>query len=355
MSGQSKLYKQSTFSLGIVASVLLGLIFLLNGVALADSQQHYDDHSNHTADTEEIEAMPEMAWPGVERVNLAHSYLSSTVETLAQRIDTFFGEDRVYEEATGTHIQVRSSLVFDQDGELDYDVKFRAKLKLPQLRSKFKLVIESEDKDGALDDFNQDSRRESLTGELEHTDVSASLQYMFQQTKRWNISLRPGLKLSNPVEAFLRLRMSGTLQINHRWLSRGTTQFGYYSEEGWGSDWRLDLERRTGSQDFFRSSSNVWWRENSPGNQFLSQTFLITHILSPRTSVAFEVGVAGETRPKLEDTSYFSSVRYRRDIHRGWLFIELKPQVEFARENDFDEDVSLFVTLEALLGEDYAH
>lgn len=338
----------------IVAVVQLLGLFLCVNTAFADHLQHYAAQQNREA-TEAQETVPEIRLPGVGRVNQAHLYLSSGVEKLAQRIDTFFGENRVYEEATGTYIQTRTSLIVDQDGAVDYDVKFRAKMRLPQLKEKFRLVIESEDEDRGLGDFNQDTKSDTLRGEVENKDVAASLQYMFQQTKRWNISLRPGLKLSDPVETFLRLRMAGTLHLTDKWLMRGITQFGYYSEEGWGSDWRLDVERRTGSKDFFRASSNVWWRENSPGNQFLSQTFLLTHILTPRTSVAFEVGVTGETRPKLEDTSYFSSVRYRRDIHRGWLFLELKPRVEFARENDFDEDVSLFVTLELLLGEDYSH
>jgi hypothetical protein len=338
----------------ILIAVQFCVLFLCVNIAFADHLQHYADLQNQDL-IETYETVPEIKLPGVGKVNQAHSYLSSSVERLAQRIDTFFGEDRVYEEATGTYIQTRTSLVIDQDGGLDYDLKFRAKLRLPQLKEKFRLVIESEDEDRGLDDFNQDTRRNTIKGELENTDVAASLQYMFQQTKSWNISLRPGLKLSDPIETFLRLRMAGTLRMTEKWLMRGITQFGYYSEEGWGSDWRLDVERRTGSQDFFRASSNVWWRENSPGNQFLSQTFLLTHILSPRTSVAFEVGVTGETRPKLEDSSYFSSVRYRRDIHRGWVFLELKPRVEFARENDFDEELSLFVTLELLLGEDYSH
>ena len=339
----------------LVKFFCLALLLLFAGTASADHLQHYSGHDDHVAELSENETVPEMKWTGVDKVNRTHSYLSSNIERLAQRIDIFFGNERIYEEATGTYIQTRSSLIVGQDGELDYDVKFRAKLRLPQLRSKFRLVIESEDEDSGLDDFNQDTKRDSLERELRSSDVAASVQYMFQQTKRWNISLRPGLKLSDPVEAFLRLRMAGTMQLSQKWQTRAITQFGYYSEEGWGSDWRLDFERRTGSQDFFRSSSNVWWREDSPGNQFLSQAFFLSHIMNPRTSVAFEIGATGETRPQLEDTSYFGSVRYRRDIHKGWLFLELKPQVVFDRDNDFDEDLSFYITLEILLGEDYNH
>ena len=85
----------------------------------------------------------------------------------------------------------------------------------------------------------------------------------------------------------------------------------------------------------------------------LGQRLLLTHILDRRQSLAFEVGTSAETRPNLRDLSYFSSLRYRRDIHRGWLFLELKPQLLFARENSYRADPALVLTLEALFGARY--
>ncbi len=321
----------------------------------ADHLQNYKDQTEQSDNSDNPENVPELKWYGVDKVNLTHLYLSSTVEKLSQRIDAFFGEDRVYEEATGSYVQARSSVILDRNGNADYDLKFRVKLKLPQLKSRFRLIIENDDDQGILSDFNRDTQGSSLAGEFERQDLAASLQYILKQTQFLNITLRPGVKLSDPVEAFMRLRLSRTMQLTERWLSRGTGEFGYYTEEGWGNDWKLEFERRLGKRDLFRSSSNARWRENSPGNWFLTQTISFTHILNPRSSIAYELGVSGETRPTLHNTSYFSNVRYRRDIHRGWLFMEVKPRVVFAKENGYDEEVSLLLTLEVLLGETYAH
>ena len=329
--------------------------FLLPAMAFADHLQHYESPSAEAPEAESTDLAPEMTWPGVEKVNITHSYLSSTVENLSQRIDMFFGEDRVYEESTGTYIQARSTAIIEEDSELDYDLKFRAKLRLPQLKSKYRLLIENVDERGNLDDFNRDSKGSSLIDEFERSDFSASLQYFIAETKKWNVSLRPGIRLSNPVEVFMKLRLSRSKQFTERWLARATAQGGYFTDDGWESDIKIDFERRTGHKDFFRSSSSAIWRERSPGNQFLVQTFLFTRILNPRSSVALELGVSGETRPTLYNTSYFTNVRYRRDIHRGWLFMELRPRVVFAKENNYDEELSLLLSLEIILGADYAH
>jgi hypothetical protein len=339
----------------LLLCVLLSSQTISPEFAVAGHLQSYTGQKTVSDAGESLSDIPELDWFGSGKVSRAHSYLSSSVESLSQRIDTFFGEERVYEEATGTYVQARGSVILEQDGAVDYDLKFRAKMRLPQLKSRFKLLIENDDEPGIVDDFARDSKGNTLADEVDNSGLSASLQYLFMETDRWNISLRPGLKLSDPIEAFLKLRMSRTKQLNKRWLSRGTVQLGYFTEEGWGNDWKLELERRAGRKDLFRSTTSVTWRRGSPGNQFLSQTLLLTRILNPRSSVAFELGMRAETRPELQDTSYFTNVRYRRDIHRGWLFFELRPRVVFARENNFDEELSLVLTLEVLLGENYAH
>ena len=66
--------------------------------------------------------------------------------------------------------------------------------------------------------------------------------------------------------------------------------------------------------------------------------------------MAYEAGVAFETDPIFWETGYYSSLRYRRDIHRGWLLLELKPQIEFARDNGFKADLSLALSLEMVFG-----
>jgi hypothetical protein len=337
---------------------LLFFLFVFSRVfsaehASADHLHSYTAQSELSVDTDA--SVPELDWPGVEEVNLTHSYLSSTVEDISRRIDMFFGKERAYEESTGTYVQARSNIIINQDGGADYDLKFRVKLRLPQLKSKYRLLLENDKGQGLSDAFNRDSKGSDLTDEFESSDLSASLQYLFKQTDRLNISLRPGVKFSDPVDAFLRLRMAKTIDFTEQWSSRGTGEFGYFTEEGLRNDWKLEFERKTGYRNFFRTTSNASWREDSPGNWFLAQTLLFTHILNPRSSLAYEVGLTGETKSTLHNTSYFGNVRYRRNIHRGWLFMELRPRIVFAKENNYDEELSLVLTLEVLFGEKYAH
>jgi len=304
-------------------------------------------HLEDTTDVAQLEV------PGVEGVNATHAYLSTTVDKLSRRIDRFFGEERIYQEASGTYVQVRGSLIYGRGGEFDFIGRFRGKVDLPQLEEKVHLVIEGDDSRDSVEAFNRITPGIETVDPLRDSDISAALQFVIREKERWSLSLRPGVKLSTPIESFLRLRFRRAQPLGKIWLSRGTVEAGFYSVRGWRNEWQLDLERALSEKDFFRASTTVLWREEDPGNQLLGQSFLVTHLIDRRQSIAYEAGARAETRPHPRDTSYFSSIRYRRDLHRGWLFLELKPQLVFARENSFKADPALVLTLETLLGAEY--
>ena len=336
----------------LLAETLFFLLFLPH-IAYSDDSEAYDESSASLVGAGAEPDRPELKVPGFGGVNVTHSYLSSTVERLSQRIDGFFGEDRIYEEATGSYIQASGSLIYGRGGEFDFDGKFRVKVDLPQLKEKVNLVIESDDESDTAEDFNRITTGGTIADEIDDSDVTAALQFMLQEKRRWSLAIRPGLKFSDPIQTFIKLRFRRSEPLSEKWLSRGTVELAYFSDRGLENEWRLDLEREIGDKDFFRSSSTVLWREDIPGNQLLTQAFLLTHLIDQRQSLAFEIGSNAETRPNLRDLTYFSSLRYRRDIHRGWLFFEVKPQVIYTRENDFRADPALVLTLEALLGAKY--
>jgi len=335
--------------------VRVGVLFALLSGSLLCGSLNAEEAETGRQDLIEAEQLgsPELKIPGVRGVNVTHSYLSSTVESLSQRIDRFFGENRIYEEATGTYIQARGSLIYNRGGEYDFDGKFRVKVDFPQLEEKVNLVIESDDDRDAEEEYNRITTGADVNDELDDNEITAAVQFVLQQRKKWTLSVRPGLKLSDPVQTFIKLRFRRNEPVGEKWLARGTLQFAYYNDIGLENDWHLDLERAIGNDNIFRSASTVHWQEDVPGNHLLTQVFLLTHRIDHRQSLAFEIGNTSETRPNLRDLSYFSSLRYRRNIHKGWLFFELKPQVIYRRETNYQDEPALVVTLEALLGAKY--
>ena len=56
--------------------------------------------------------------------------------------------------------------------------------------------------------------------------------------------------------------------------------------------------------------------------------------LDRKSAISFDLGVFGETRPERKETSYHLATRYRRNMYRPWLFLELEPGVDFPLTDD---------------------
>lgn len=288
--------------------------------------------------------------PGDVTLTNTHAYLSRNIEQLSDKIDAFFGTQRAFEESSGTYVQLRGSLIYQKYGDVDFDGNVRAKLDLPNLKKKLALVFESESEE------TLDSRGQITTGApsvaetFDNQQASASLQYIVREERFWDLRLQPGIKLHWPPETFLRLRMRRTQPLSEKWLSRVILTPGWYDPRGWEVRLRHDFDRAAGGGSLFRASSEAVWLVKEDRNLGLVQSFAYSHPLGNRVQMAYQTGVTFETDPTFWDTAYFSSIRYRRNIHRGWVFLELKPQILFEREQDFKADASFAVSLEILFG-----
>jgi hypothetical protein len=297
---------------------------------------------------------PELSFPGVSGLTGFHSYFSHNVEGLSRRIDSFFGTTRAYEESSGTYLLLRGSVIYGRGGNIDYDGKVRAHLDLPNLSDRINLLIESEQPD-QIDQTSQDTPTTgtSLSQTINDQSLAATLQYILQHKEFWDVRLQPGVKLHWPPDPYLRLRCRWLYPLSATWLSRVTFTPGWYSTRSWEARLRYDLERGTGNEALFRSSSQAVWLLDEPHNLLWSEVLFFSHPLSSRAWMAYDLGVSGVIEPEFEDSHYFASIRYRRDIHHGWVFLELKPQIDLDRNDDFKPDPSIALTLEMLFGGRY--
>lgn len=283
-----------------------------------------------------------------------HQAVSNRLEALSRRMDAFLGEDRIYEEATETYLQLRTDLIYERGGHVSFDHRLRLKLDLPQTEKRLKLLLESEsDRDTVLD---EDSEAPSIRDDLnpQQSNYSAALQFILKETRRWNISLGPGIRLRTPPDPFARLRIRRHQSMGSTWQNRLTERLTDYVDRGLESLTTLEFERRTSKGQLFRLTSGALWREEFEfSNIQLSQSAQVFQSISRRDTLVYEASVIWETKPHLHHETYIADVRWRRRIHKKWLFFEIKPQATFEREHHFRLDPSLTFSLEILFGERY--
>lgn len=283
-----------------------------------------------------------------------HRQVTDRLEALSRNVDSIFGEERIRAEATDTYLQAGGGLVIERGGKLSVKEDFSLSVDLPRTERRIKLVFESEDDD---DFFNEEDGAISVSNDFrtsDDKDYSAALQFFIRESKRWHVSLSPGLRLRTPPDPFVRLRLRRTKGLGSTWRARLTERLTEHLDRGLESRTTLEFERRTGKGQLFRLSSRILWREEfSDDNAQLTQSAGLFKRLNKRNTIAYSVAVVWETKPNLHHELYVADVRWRRRIHKEWLFLEIKPEVRFDREDHFRLDPSLTISLEILFGRPY--
>lgn len=316
-------------------------------IAFSTRSQAFDEavqgNASPTRETEEIS-------PGwLSLVDRTHEDLSTHLETLVKRVDSFFANDRAFEEATESYMRLRLDFLMDNNNGTEFKADVAIKIDLPQTEQRLKLLIESDPQE---DIEAEDRPGESPIEALEQKNYSLALETELKQAGKWIIRPAAGVKFEVPPDPFVRLRVIRYHGISD-WLMRFAGNAFWFNSEGIGGNARLDFDQAMGDHLLFRSSTFAEWKEE---NEFVTAShafILYQQIEKWRTSIAYEMGLGATNEADWNITSYFLRLRYRQRIYKKWLFAEIRPEILFLEEDDFDPAPGISLRLEAVLGKRY--
>lgn len=269
--------------------------------------------------------------------------MSRGLTDLTTVLDEFFADERVFYDKTGSYMRLTTDIIMSDMEDTQYSGDLKVKVRLPRTQEKLKLTLESnpEEQRDALDR----TRDDTLRGVAEEKSYYAGIEATLGREDKWRIKPSIGLKFSSPIDIFFRWRADRDYR-HERWLFRPSQTFITFKEKGFISDSQLDIDYQATENVVLRSSSFIRYTDENDYYE-PSQVFSILHKLSERRAISYQVGVYGIS----EDTStyatdYLALVRYRQNIHKDYLFLELIPEIRYQRENDFQPEHYFTLRLE---------
>lgn len=226
----------------------------------------------------------------------------------------------------------------------DFDPEARFRVDIPTTRKKLRLVIESESDD--LIPLAERQRDRQLTeDDRSPTNATGALRFFGQIGDAVNFSNDIGARLHLPPDAFWRATVRKNWQPSSLWSLEAQQRFYYYHKNGWGArTWFQGIRGLGKGWDFITSSELEWVQDD---REFVSaQVFTFRKRLNNRAVLTPRLGVLGESEPGWRTTSAFADVTWRYRMHSDWLFGEIIPALEFARDNSFKDDSSLVLRVE---------
>lgn len=283
--------------------------------------------------------------PSIETLETLDSYrdtASRQVTRFANWVDNFFADDRIYDEKQGSYIKLNVLQTYFENGDPIYDAQIKAKLDIPKTQKRLQLFIVSVDED------ESDAQQTSIDKTVEKQEQSIGLQFFNPDLKLWKVTTIAGVRIHSGLDPFARLKFRRLIEKEF-WTYRFTESIFWFESDGAGETTRLDMDRRLTKKLLFRSTTQATWKNI---NHYFDtgQDLIIFQNINKHKSLAYQLGTRGiidsRVDPQVYATDYFLSVRYRQQMHKKWLYLDIIPSINHPRENDYKPVRSITLKLE---------
>jgi hypothetical protein len=266
-------------------------------------------------------------------LDLGHSLLAETALWPVVRLDRFFSDEREVDlDRPRSFVRLRNDLRLEDTGRVAYGISLRADLTVPSLDRRLRrlrLTISGERAgplDGGLGPVGPVGPDDPDGLPVEPGgQATAGLRYLILDDLFSQTDAQAGVLTRLPPGVYVRLRYRRQVPLGEVLLARGSASGFWQTDTGWGTREDLDLERSLRPRLLLRLANTVTVTEQSRGWEWGSELSLIA-ALSPRAAASLGGAALGASDAGAAVETWRLLARYRRDVLRRWLFVELEPE-----------------------------
>jgi hypothetical protein len=321
-------------------------------ISVAEPELAQEPESDGTEQTPVAETTGEPA--KVPLLDKTQQVVFGITSGAAQEIDKFFGSSDIEEEATVTRGRLTVGGQWDERDGLKKRVRLKARVALPAIDDRTSLIFGRGDADEMVDgsgDRNIDSLPTRFN-DVEDEDWLLGIGYARDTTLRRGWMFGAGVKLATPLEPFVRATYRWNRVFRDDWLWRVEPRLFLQSQRGAGASIQNTLDYALNDHWLIRSWSVAVVEEEVEGISWTSKLIAYQN-LSPKSAFSYAVFGTGETDYEVPIRDYGIELRYRRQVSRDWLFVELLTYLNWPRDfliEERESSVGLGIEFEMQFG-----
>lgn len=325
----------------LCTNILIVLCILTGGLSAKDTECVPVEPINGIADAPPPSRLRRLR--DTELWDAHHLLYSERLADAIDRLDRFFGDDRVVEDNRRSSLLLGIGLRHDGNKGTSLVSDLRLRMVMPRLKERLQIVLD----DGLeVDDPEND---QAIINAVRETRPDAALRYIFSEDRKIRLSADLGVRTGSPYQLFGRGRWRLILPFAC-WETRLSETVYWLTDDGWRLTTDLSLTRPLGEW-YFRSSSRMTWEEVRNGLTF-GQTLALTYEISKRRAYRLYTSATWPETPHTREANYAVGAVYRQRVHRDWLFMELMSAVEFPQADAYEPNPIVGVKMEILFSQD---
>ncbi|KJG42783.1 hypothetical protein [Photobacterium angustum] len=279
-------------------------------------------------------------------VDDSHQSLTDTVHDIGEYLDESLAKDEDEGALTNrSYLRIRNRLAYSYRGKLDNDFKVYFKLDLPHVKRDWKLIIDSEP--GDFDSLENKQRGIATGNKTTSGDTVGAFRLQDAHFGNWNSDFDIGIKLKLPLDPFTKMRFTRVDPISENWTTQLEQQVFYYHSKGLGylsalsGYYAINPEH---SKIFKTTTSAQYLKEDDKWE--LLQQFELFHRYDDKNLFEYSTGISADTGENKEVTNYWVSAKWNKRIYKHWLYLGVRPQLEFPREYNYHANPGVMIELE---------
>ena len=290
---------------------------------------------------------PEQNWlkSSLHSLEIFQVWLGGYVQDTGVGIDNYFGTEEAFDSTKDSRLDIMTPVVFHDSGEVEMQMRFRAKLALPKLRKNWHLLFSTQDA------TVKNRGNNDLVNEIyeEEGEALLGLQALLDPSRGHEIYLDAGARFNNVtnLDPYIRVKKRYKFALTDSWSNRMTHSVFWERVAGPGLDSKVVFDKSIDQKHLFRSQTDgTWWYDGTYYE--MTQRLLLYKIINPYRILSYQAWTTLDSQTdNFKQTGYGFALNWRERAYKTWLYFEVEPAVRWVDEDKFsDADVTLMIMLE---------
>lgn len=309
-------------------------VFVATGLAQNPEETAAGPPPPPAADTEAVEYQCDQPGSnGQALVDRLQRGVYASVCGTARWFDGLFGTRRYDQDSDATYGRLILHESWDDRDDFDTSTRLRARISLPTFENRLQLILgRVEDREIAEspEPHGATALPANFAG-VDDEDWLLGLGYSKQGGLENGFDFGAGVRVRTPVDPYVKSTYRHNFIFSESAALRARQTVFWRDSRGAGETTEIDFDYLLSPQMLFRWNNTASLTEDVDGLEWGS-AMIVFQRLGKRRGMSYTSFVTGVTDSGVPIGNYGFEARYRRQVYREWLFMELRTSVTWPKE-----------------------
>ena len=280
--------------------------------------------------------------------------VGKTVVQFSEEIDSFFVGNPEGKVLNSSQVNIFWLVDKTMGEEVSHTPGIGLRLVLPRTEKKLQFVIDNKSKEiseafSGQDEQSVEKPTSTASSSSSGSFFTASVLYVFEQKRNWNIYMDAGVKVGIPLHPFIGIAGGKVFPLKKGWILKANGRFVWAPGDGWSEGTTVNIDHPLSQNLLFRFGNSLNWIDKT-GSLTTHHGPRLYHKIDDKKALNYYLSVQSQKGPRLHVYDYNFGSTFRHLIYKTWVYYEVGAKGSFPKGKNWRFVPSVFAKLEMFFG-----